>query len=145
MSASVLERTRVAPARQELVGLVSVALHRDIRRVTAALRITVELSDAVALVAARIESSCPEIVLVDTDLVGRPDGLCQLARSQRPDVRFVALSCCWSEREEALRRCADAIVHKPMRDGEWRELFGRLGAIEATIPAPLGHTPHLAA
>jgi hypothetical protein len=145
MSASVLERARIAPAWTELVGLVSVSLHRDIRRVTADLRIVVELSDAVDLVTARIERRCPEIVLVDTDLVGRPDGLCRLARSLRPDVRFVALSCLWSEREETLRSCADAIVHKPMRDGEWRDLFGRLGAIDATIPAPLGHTPHLAA
>lgn len=145
MSASVLERARVAPAWTELVGLVSVPLHRDIRRVTADLRIRVELSDAVGLVAARIESRCPEIVLVDADLLGCPEDLCRLARSLRPNVQFVALSCCWSEREETLRACADAIVHKPIRDGEWRDLFGRFSVIDATIPHPLRRTPHLAA
>ena len=143
MSTFVLERARVAPASTELLGLVSVSLHRDIRRVTAGLRIRVELSDAVGLVAARIESRCPEIVLVDTDLVGCPGGLCRLARSLRPEVQFVGLACSWSERETMLRECADVIVHKPIRDAEWTALFGRLGVVDIT--KAVAHTPNLAA
>jgi hypothetical protein len=145
MSASVLDRARVASAPAELVGLVPVRIHPDVRRATAGLRLNLELLDDVGLVVARIGICCPEIVLVDADMLDCPEGLCRLARSLRPDVRCVALSCFWSEREETLRACADAVVHKPIRDGEWRDLFGCLGAIDATIPAPLGHTPHLAA
>jgi hypothetical protein len=145
MSAAVLTRAPVAPAPAELVGLVPVRLHPDLRRATAGLRLNLQLLDDVGLVVARIGICRPQIVLVDTDMLGCPKGLCRLARSLRPDVRFVALSCFWSEREEALRACADAIVHKPIRDREWRQLFGRLGATDATIAAPVGYTPHLAA
>lgn len=143
MSTVVLERSRVAPASTELVGLLSASLQRDVRRVTADFRIKVELSDALGLVAARIESRCPEIVLVDTDLLGCPEGLCQLARSLRPEVRFVGLACYWSDRETVLRECADVIVHKPLRDAEWTALFGRLGVVDIT--KAVAHTPNLAA
>ena len=145
MGATVLDRPLAAPPEAELVGLLPVVLHPDVRRLAADLRVNLELSDTVGLVVARIASRCPEIVLVDADLVGCPERLCRLGRSMRRDVKFVVVSCFWSEREEMLRVCADAILHKPVRDGEWRDLLGRLSVIDATIPAALQRTPHLAA
>jgi hypothetical protein len=145
MGAIVLDRPLAAPAIVELVGLVPAPLHPDVRRAVEGLRFNLELLDDARLVAARIESGCPEIVLVDADVLGCPEALCRLSRSVRRDVKFVVLSCFWSEREEMLRACADAIVHKPVRDGEWRDLFGRLNVIDTTISAARQRTPHLAA
>ena len=145
MGATVLDCPRAASSEAELVGLLPVALHPDVRRVAADLAVKLELSDAAGLVVARIASRCPEIVLVDSDLLGCPEALCRLSRSRRPDVTFVVLSCFWSDREEMLRACADAVVHKPVRDGEWRDLFGRLNVTDTAIHAALQRPPHLAA
>jgi hypothetical protein len=76
------------------------------------------------LVSAHVESSCPEILIIDTDLLGLPDDLCRMARSLRPDVVTVALVNHWSEREERLTGVVDAVLHKPPRREEWRQLFG---------------------
>lgn len=147
MNAPVPDRASVATVPAKLVGLlglVPASLQPDIRRTAADLRVTLELSDAIGVVVARIESRCPEIVLVDTDLLGCPEGLRCRVRSWRADVRLVALTCFWSEREEMLRTCVDAVVHKPIRDGEWRDLLERLSDTDS-VPAALRRTPHLAA
>lgn len=78
MSASVLARATVAPAPAALVGLVPVRLHPEVMHVTAGLRLNLELLDDVGLLVARIGTRCPEIVLVDTDVLGWPKGLCRL-------------------------------------------------------------------
>jgi hypothetical protein len=96
------------------------------------------MSDAAGLVVARIESSCPPFVLVDTELLGCPADLCCFARSLRPDVKVFAVVNFWSEREDALHKCVDALLHKPPRRREWEVVLRRFG-----VPA-LASEPHAA-
>jgi len=86
-----------------------------------------DMSDAIDLVVARIESSCPPFLLIDTELLGCPVDLCRFARSLRPDVKVFAVVYFWSEREEALRECADGLLHKPPRRREWEGVLRQLG------------------
>ena len=102
----------------------------------AGFNVRLELSDATDVVVARIETSCPRILLIDTDLLGRPADLCWFARSLRPDLTFVGMAYFWSEREEALRACADAVLHKPPRRREWQVTLTRLGVPPLTLPTP---------
>jgi DNA-binding response OmpR family regulator len=76
---------------------------------------------------AHIESGCPEVIVVDTDLVGCPVDLCRFVRSLRSDAKVVGLSCRWSDRDDALAKCLDAILHKPPRVVEWETTLNKLG------------------
>lgn len=111
----------------EAIGLILPALHPEVRRAIAGLHVELALSDTTELVAARLESACPALLLIDTDLLGCPVDLCTFARSLRPDIKVFALVNHWSEREEDLRSCADAILHKPPRRDEWKAVLGRFG------------------
>lgn len=111
----------------EAVGLVLPALHPEVRRALAGLHVHLELSATAELVVARLESDCPQLLLVDTDLLGCPADLCTFARSLRPDVKVFGLAYYWSEHEDTLRACADALLHKPARDAEWRAVLRRFG------------------
>lgn len=73
-----------------------------------------------------IEGGCPEVIFVDTDLVGCPVDLCRLVRCLRTDAKVVGLSCRWSDRDEALGECLDAIFHKPPRLAEWEAILRKL-------------------
>ena len=117
----------------EAIGLVPPAMHADVRRAIAGLHLRLDLSGTAALVVARIESACPELLLIDTDLLGCPVDLCRFARSLRPDVKVFGLTYYWSEREEGLRFCADAILHKPARDAEWKAVLRRFGVHETKV------------
>ncbi len=111
----------------DAVGLIPAALHPEVRRAIAGLHVKIDLSGATELVVARIESDCPAILLVDADLLGCPEDVCRFARSLRPDVKVFALAYYWSEREEGLRACTDAILHKPARAIEWKPVLRRFG------------------
>lgn len=109
------------------IGLMPLALHPDVRRAIAGLHVRLELSETADLVAARLESACPELLLIDTDMLGCPADLCRFARSLRPAVKVFGLAYYWSEREEALHACVDAILHKPARGSEWKPTLRRFG------------------
>jgi hypothetical protein len=79
--------------------------------------------DQLDRVSALVESGCPELIFIDTDLLPLPGDLCRMARSLRPDVLVVALVNHWSEREERLSVVVDAVLHKPPRLFEWQRLF----------------------
>jgi DNA-binding response OmpR family regulator len=113
----------------------SVANRKRVRDVMAGFQVRLELSDATDVVT-RIETSCPRILLTDTDLLGCPADLCRFARSLRSDMNVIALAYLWSEREEALRACADAVLHKPPRRREWQVTLTRLGVPPLILPAP---------
>lgn len=115
----------------EVIGLIPPALHGEVRRAIAGLHVELALSDTTELVAARLESACPALLLIDTDLLGCPVDLCTFARSLRPDIKVFGLVNHWSEREEGLQSCADAILHKPPRRDEWKAVLGRFGVQEA--------------
>jgi hypothetical protein len=85
---------------------------------------------SVEALTAHIESGCPEVIFVDTDLVGCPVDLCRIIRSLRTDAKVVGLSCRWSDRDEALGECLDAILHKPPRVAEWEAALRKLGFSE---------------
>ena len=121
------------PRPLEAIGLMPPALHLEVRRAIAGLHVQLELSDTAELVVARLEGDCPDIVLIDTDLLGCPSDLCRFARSLRPDVKVMGLAYYWSEREEALRLCADAILHKPARDAEWKAVLRRFGVLDVNL------------
>ena len=126
------------PGPLDALGLVAVDLQPSVRDVMAGFNVRLELSDATDVVVTRIETSCPRILLIDTDLLGCPVDLCRFARSLRPDVKVIALAYFWSEREEALRACADAVLHKPPRRREWRATVTRLGVPSLILPPPEG-------
>jgi len=117
----------------EAIGLIAPALHADVRRAIAGLHVQLDLSDTTELVVARLESACPELLLIDTDLLGCPVDLCRFARSVRPDVKVFGLVDHWSEREEGLRMCADAILHKPARHAEWKAVLRRFGVRDVNL------------
>ena len=124
------------PGPLEALGLVAVDLQPSVRCVMASFNVRLELSDATDVVVTRIETSCPDILLVDTELVGCPADLCRFARSLRPDVIVLGLAYFWSEREEALRACADAVLHKPPRRADWQATLTRLGVPPLILPTP---------
>jgi DNA-binding response OmpR family regulator len=125
----------------QAIGLIPPALHVEVRRALAGLHVQIDLSATADLVVARLETSCPEFLLIDTDLLGCPVDLCTFARSLRRDVKVFGLVNHWSEREEGLRSCADDILHKPPRLAEWRPVLRRFGvrdleAISRSLTAP---------
>lgn len=76
------------------------------------------------LLIARIESACPQILILDLDLSPRPDELARLARSLRPEVRIVSAQWHWADRDAPT--FADAVVHKPPRRDEWFPVIARV-------------------
>jgi hypothetical protein len=117
------------------LGLAPVALHQAVQRVAAPFGLRLQWETARELFVARIESGCPSLLIVDTDLMGCLSELCSFARSVRPDVRVLGLTCYWSERDEALAACADAVLHKPLRQAQWEAVFARLGLSRGAMPA----------
>jgi hypothetical protein len=102
------------------LGLMPASFESDLRRLTRELGLRLEFSSATEIAIARIEASCPELGLVDCDLLGKVEDLFQFARSLRPDVWLIGVTCYWSERDESLRPFANAVIHKPPRGDEWR-------------------------
>jgi len=139
MSAAIGRRGAGAGQVRELdaLGLAAPLLQAEIKRLAAAYRVKLEWETAVGLFVARVESGCPALLLIDTDLLGCPDDLCKFARSLRPDVRVFGISCYWSERDEALLTCVDALLHKPPRRAQWEAMFDRAGIPRAFQPPPL--------
>jgi len=122
------------PRPVEALGLIAHDLQPAVRAAMAGFNVRLELSDATDVVVARIESGCPPLLLIDTELLGCPVDLCRFARSLRPDVIVLGLAHFWSEREEALRACADAVLHKPPRRANWQATLTRLG-IPLLVPS----------
>lgn len=115
-----------------VLGLAPLHVHPAIARTLSEFHVTLGMSDDTGLVVARIESSCPDLLLIDTDLLGYPGDLCRFARSLRPDVKVLALVCYWSDREDDVRGCADAILHKPPRQPEWEAILMRFGVLRTS-------------
>lgn len=122
-----------ARTTRSTLGLVPLDLHADVARIVAGMPVRLTLLESVDLVVAQVESDRPDILLIDTDLLGCPSELCCFARSLRPDVRVFGLAYYWSEREEALHACVDAILHKPVRDTEWKRVLSRFDLNEAQL------------
>ncbi len=61
---------------------------------------------------------------------GGPLDLCRLIHSLRADAKVVGLSCYWCDRDETLRECLDAILHRPPRVAEWKTTLRKLGFSE---------------
>lgn len=116
----------VSAARRQAVALTSAPSRADIERFVPSLILDITFVARVDLLSARVETSCPEVLIIDTDLLGLPGELCRMARSLRPDVVTVALVNRWSEREERLTGVVDVVLHKPPRWDEWQRLFGSL-------------------
>lgn len=115
----------------EALGLVPIAQQSEVERATRGFGLKLELLAVEDLAIARIESGCPDVLLIDADLVACPGQLCRFARSLRPDVAVFLLTWYWSERDDVLWRCADAILHKPPRYAEWEFVFRRCGVLRA--------------
>ncbi len=120
MMASIVVPHELQSVTPTALGLMPPPFEGALRRLTGELGLHLEFSSATEIVIARIEASCPELVLVDCDLLGRVEDLFQFARSLRPDVWLIGVTYYWSERDESLRRFANAVIHKPTRGDEWR-------------------------
>ncbi len=116
------------------LGLAPLTLHRAIERVAAPFSLRLEWETAIDRFVTRIETACPEFLIVDTDLLGCLSDLCSFARSLRPDVRIFGLTWYWSERDDALAGCADALLHKPLRRAQWESVFDRAGILRLPVP-----------
>ena len=132
--------------RIRALAMLLPSLASQIRQITARLPIAMKMCDTSRMFMAHVERRCPELLLVDTDLVGGVGDLARVAHSIRRDVCVVGLACFWSEREEALRAALDGVLHKPPRAAEWEALTRGLCAFHAPAstasrPAP----PDLAA
>jgi hypothetical protein len=112
------------PARHRAVALVTDRARGDIRRLLPSYSAEIQFEARVDVFAARVETSCPQILIIDTDVLALPRDLCLMARSLRPDVVTAALVNHWSEREERLVGVVDAVLHKPPRREEWQRVFG---------------------
>jgi hypothetical protein len=118
---------RALPPERPLVraaGLVAVPVQPLVLEAVAPFRLQIELFERLETLITSIETTCPGLLLIDTDLASNFEDLQAFARSLRPDVRIVALSCYWSDREESLRAWADAVLHKPPRPSEWASVLG---------------------
>lgn len=123
--ASIVQQHEFQRIMPTALALMSPHFERDLRRLTDELGWHLEYSSATDVVTARIETSCPELVFVDTDLSARAEELFHFARSLRPDVWIIGVTYYWSERDERLHEIADAVIHKPARGDEWsRALLG---------------------
>lgn len=109
----------LALAGQELVGALE-AFASDFE-----MRLDVHEDDRAFLDA--IARDGPDLVVVDSDIMGHPCDLSDLVRNHNPQASFIVVAWFWSDREEALRDCADAVVHKPIRGSEWRRAFADCG------------------
>ena len=118
----------------EALGLIARDLQPAVRAAITGFNVRLESWDVTDLVVARIESGCPPLLLIDTELLGCPVDLCRFARSLRPDVIVFGLAYFWSEREGALRTCADAVLHKPPRRANWQSTLTRCG-IPLLVPS----------
>lgn len=128
-----IDESRINPphglSRQPIQGclaLVSPRLNASIRAVLAPLVTEVRFVASRVEFVAAVESPWPELLLIDTDLVGCPGELCATIRSVRLDARVVGVSCFWSDREESLRGCLDLVLHKPPRFVEWNAALSKL-------------------
>jgi DNA-binding response OmpR family regulator len=119
----------------QALGLIQCDLQPQVRLAMREFNVRLDMSESTALVVTRVETRCPDLLLIDTDLLGCPGDLCRFARSLRPDVKVLALACYWSDREEGLRGCADALLHKPPRQPEWEGVLQQLG-VPAVASAP---------
>lgn len=115
---------RPLDGRRHSVALASELARVEIEPLLESLCLDITFVTRVDLLSTCVESNCPEILIIDTDLLGLPDELCRMARSLRPDVVMVALVNRWSEREERLQGVVDVVLHKPPRREEWQRLFG---------------------
>src|SRR3989304_3752289 len=93
---------RAARATPTALALARPELHGGMARACRGLAVKVECPAATDLFVSRIESGCPPFLLVDADIMGWPADLCKFARSLRPDVKVLALTCQWSEHDDAL-------------------------------------------
>ncbi len=103
----------------EALALVPEGLQPEVLRACHRLQLKVECLAAVDAFVSRVEAACPAVLFVDTDLLGWPLDLCKFARSLRRDVKVIGVTWHWSERDEALAACVDAVLHKPPRRSEW--------------------------
>jgi hypothetical protein len=117
----------------EALGLASPAVQLDIERAIAGFHLKLAWESGVELFAARVERACPELLLIDTDVLGCAADLCRVARSLRPDVKVFGISCYWSDRDEALVTCVDTILHKPARRAQWEAAFDRMGLLRMAL------------
>ncbi|MDP9236186.1 MAG: hypothetical protein M3P30_02105 [Chloroflexota bacterium] len=104
--------------------LAGAGLERDVRRALDGLNVRLEFTAISGVLIARIESACPQIVILDLDISPQPDDLARFARSLRPDVRIVSAQWYWSDRDAP--SFADAVVHKPPRRDEWFPVIARI-------------------
>jgi hypothetical protein len=113
----------VEPRRRRGLVLAHVDVGAQIVRIAWTFHIDLAPVDQLDRVSALVESGCPEVLVIDTDVLALPGDLCRMARSLRADVLTVALVNHWSEREERITSAVDAVLHKPPRLFEWQRLF----------------------
>jgi DNA-binding response OmpR family regulator len=109
----------------------------EVRRISDGFALTFEAAPDARVLAARIERACPDVLLIDTDLLGGLRGFCHFARARRPDARIIGVTYYWSERDEGLDACVDAVLHKPPRRAPWERAFERLAVPRAVCESVL--------
>ena len=121
------ERSR-SPHALSALALVPAGLEPEVRAASGEFALRLECCTALDVFVARLETYCPELLLIDADLVGGcPADLCRFARSLRSDVKILALAWCWSDRDEGLRGCADGVLRKPPRRTTWSAVLEGMG------------------
>jgi hypothetical protein len=123
---------RVVPAANHQVvrgalACVAFGLRRQVARALAPFPLDLRLVGSLEELTSDLGVCSPDLLLIDTDLVGCPDEVCRLAHRLDPATTVLGISCYWSERDVMLRDCLDGILHKPLRSSEWNNVLEGLG------------------
>lgn len=109
------------------LGLIDRNLQPRVARVASRFNVSLEMFESPANFVTVVESSWPDLMLIDSDIMGNPCEVCHVVRTRNPLVKVLIVAYFWSEREEALRCCADVILHRPVRNPEWSRAFDMCG------------------
>ena len=121
---------------QGALAFVAFGLRRQVAVAVAPFALKPRFAGSLDELTVNLEACSPDLLLIDTDLVGYPDEVCRLAHRLDPATKVVGISCYWSERDALLRTCRlDGILHKPLRSTEWNTALEGLGLESVAIPA----------
>jgi len=133
VSTNARERAQTA-AKPTALGLLGRDILPAVERLLGEFAVRGDLRADLALFLDGFEHQRPDLVLIDSDLMGYPCDVFKRVRERNPHAKAVFVACFWSEREAMFQDCADAVVHKPVRAAEWRRAFAVCGLPRSRHP-----------
>ena len=123
-------RTSDFPSSPLALGLIAHELQGDVARIAQKFDLRLSMYEDRKAFQVSVGRLLPDLVLIDSDIMGHPCEVCYLIHSLSPAPKLVIVACFWSEHEETLRDCADVLVHRPVRRTEWTRALADCGVPE---------------